>query len=337
MEKIKLAICMKDLEYQNRFVNCFMNHYKHQYEIHIFTNLDQLKKSMPLEYAVIITGEYSTEEMASFVERGEILLALTEDDSGDNPNCTEKYREVYKIEEQIRRLAVSNEKRNSLYKGIVKYQTTGIYSLTREQYQTPFAVLVAKLYSEEKKVLILDLQGYSGLRECDEEVRPMGLEDLLSIAITGKYSKGRILESIHHEAEFDYVSPVHNNLCLLEGTKELFTIIMDTLAKEFGYERFIINFGTLFSGQIEMMQQCEAFYFLSGNETETNWREETFYRELQNLEKEDLLRTLKKISIPDATKQENSWRSLVERWSWGQLGENVRHGMQKEYIDGTNV
>jgi len=70
MNKTKLAICMKDLEYQERFVNCFMNHYNHQYELHVFTSQDSLERINPAEYAVIITGEYSTEELAKFEKEG---------------------------------------------------------------------------------------------------------------------------------------------------------------------------------------------------------------------------------------------------------------------------
>ena len=337
MEKIKLAICMKDLEYQNRFVNCFMNHYKHQYEMHIFTNLNQLRKSMPREYAVIITGEYSTEEMASFVERGEILLNLTEDDFGDNQYSTKKYQEVYKTEAQIGHLVGGHDKSGALNKGSVKYKKIGIYSLTQTEYQTPFAVLLAKIYGEEKKVLVLDLQEYSGLREHDDMMGKMGLEDLLSSAMTGTSSKGRILEGIYREAGFDIVAPVHNSQCLIEGTDKLFTDIIELLAKELGYESFIINFGTLFPGQIELMQKCEEIYFLSEKENVLNWREEAFYKELNNLEKGDLEKRIKKISIPHISKQGEGWRSLVERWSWGHVGEMVRSKVEKEYVDGTTV
>ena len=60
---------MKDLEYQTRFVNCFINHYNHQYELHVFTALEQMETITPKEYAVIITGEYTTDEMLHFVEK----------------------------------------------------------------------------------------------------------------------------------------------------------------------------------------------------------------------------------------------------------------------------
>ena len=169
MKKTKLAICMKDLEYQKRFVNCFMNHYKHQYELHVFTNLEQLSSVDSLEYAVIITGEYNTNEIADFVERGKILLILAENLSETEDNqekdfvYTEKYQEVYKIADVIERLVAE-----SGYACAVRYPDTsceymGIYSLTQEQYQIPFAVLLGELYGTKQKVLILDLQSYSGI------------------------------------------------------------------------------------------------------------------------------------------------------------------------------
>ena len=321
---------MKDLEYQSRFVNCFMDHYKQQYELHVFTNLDLLKKSIPQEYAVILTGEYSTEEMTSFVERGEILLDLRENDAGDNRNSTEKYQEVYKIVEQIERLAVSDDKRTAVSQGGIKYKTTGVYSLSQESYQAPFVAMLAKIYGEEEKVLVLDLQSYSGLRE--EYVSTMGIEDLLSVAITGKYSKGRLLESIQHAPGFDYVGPAQNHCCSAEGTKELFANIVDILARELGYQRFVINFGITFSGQIEMMESCEELYLLTANET---WRENAFFKDLNKLEKEELLGNIKRISIPHGVKSDCSVGGLTERWCWGQLGETVKHMIQKEYENGT--
>ena len=314
---------MKDLEYQDRFVNCFMNHYRQLYEIHVFTNLDQLKKTKPHEYVVILTEEYSTEDMAGFVERGEILLNL------------EGYQEVYKIVEKIAHLVVSNDHGKDISKGVVSYQKTGIYSLTREQYQMPFAVLLAKIYSEEKKTLIIDLQGYSGFQNLEVAIGLSGLEDLLSVAMTGKYSKGRLLESIHQEDGFDFVAPVQNNQCLLEGSDDLFTEILNVLASELGYERFVINFGALFPGQVEMMQSCEELFLLSGSEKEGNWREESFYRQLNNLEKESLVKDIKKIIIPHTTKAEYEWRSLVDRWRFGAIGEMVRDMVKKEFLNGT--
>ena len=338
MNKPKLAICMKDLEYQARFVNCFMNHYKNMYELHVFTHLDQLKEENPLAYAVIITGEYTLEDMMNFVDRGEIILNLTEDfvEKKDalveNFICTEKYQEVYKIAELVE-LLVADKIRGQDSSFEKSYEIVGVFSLTQEAYQTPFAALLGKIYGEQQKVFVLDLQTYSGFRE--EDAFSMGLEDLLSAVTTGNHSKSRILECIRHEADWDYVCPVQNNQCLAEGSKELYDALIALLVQELGYQKIIINFGSAFLGQLDMMEQSQRIYWLCGKEP--GWREEAFSKELARLERGLLLQKLQKIEIPQISNREMSWRALLEKWNWGYMGEYLRGTLEQEVPRGAAV
>lgn len=329
---------MKDLEYQARFVNCFMNHYKNMYELHVFTHLDQLKEETPLVYAIIITGEYTLEDMMCFVERGEIILNLTEDfvEKKDalveNFVCTEKYQEVYKIAELVE-LLVADKIRGQDSSFEKSYEIVGVFSLTQEAYQTPFAALLGKIYGEQQKVFVLDLQTYSGFRE--EDASSMGLEDLLSAVTTGNHSKSRILECIRHEADWDYVCPVQNNQCLAEGSKELYDALIALLVQELGYQKIIINFGSAFLGQLDMMEQCQRIYWLCGKEP--GWREEAFSKELARLERGLLLQKLQKIEIPQISNREMSWRALLEKWNWGYMGEYLRGTLDQEVPRGAAV
>ena len=337
MNKTKLAICMKDLEYQSRFVNCFMNHYKNLYELHVFTRLEQLKEVVSFEYVVIITGEYTTEEMTYFVERGEKLLYLSECDLerenliADHCTYVEKFQEVYKIAEAIERL-VADCTPSSRENADAGYEKIGVYSLSQEMFQIPFAALLGKIYGECEKVLLLDLQNYSGLKEY--EVPSMGLEDLLSVVMTGNYSRSRILECIRHEADWDYVQPVQNNQWLAEGSKEMYEDLINLLVKELGYQKVIINFGTTFLGQLDMMEQCKQIYLLVKQETGALWREEAFTKELIRMERDVLLRKIKQIEIPSATVREKAWKPLVEKWIWGSFAECLRASITKEGLDG---
>ena len=329
---------MKDLEYQARFVNCFMNHYKNMYELHVFTHLDQLKEENPLVYAIIITGEYTLEDMMNFVERGEIILNLTEDfvEKKDalveNFICTEKYQEVYKIAELVELLVVDKIRgQDSSFEK--SYEIVGVFSLTQEAYQTPFAALLGKAYGEQQKVFVLDLQTYSGFRE--EDASSMGLEDLLSAVTTGNHSKSRILECIRHESDWDYVCPVQNNQCLAEGSKDLYDALIALLVQELGYQKIIINFGSAFLGQLDMMEQSQRIYWLCGKEP--GWREEAFSQELARLERGLLLQKLQKIEIPQISNREMSWRALLEKWNWGYIGEYLRGTLDQEVPRGAAV
>lgn len=341
MDKVKLAICMKDLEYQARFVNCLMNHYKHLYEVHVFTSLEELKMTKPLEYSVIITGEYSTEEMTNFVEGGEKLLYLTEEIETEKDSipekiiCTEKYQEVYKIAELIQRLTGDEIVSLRQHTETSDCKWVGIYSLSKEKYQIPVAVLLAEIFGEEEKVLLLDLQAHSGLMEKEEVY--MGLEDLLSVATTGKYSRGRLLECIGHESNWDYIYPAKNTECLAEGSLELYKTLIEILEKELKYQRIIINFGAVFQGQMKMMELCDSLFLLSGKGVEGNWRETGFFHELHRREQKQLLQKITRIDVPISPSESDSWRRTLEKWRWGSFAENIRQISSKERKNGTSL
>lgn len=336
MNKTKLAIYMNDLEYQNRFVSCFMNHYNRQYELHVFTDLDQLQKVSPKEYAVIITGECSTEEMENYVEKGRIILNLVEDYRGESEErdgnivCLEKYQEVYKIAEAIERFAADIVQANGGLFSNREYTCIGVYSLTQEMNQMPFAALLGTICGEKEKVLLLDLQGYSGLSPVEEGMGSMGLEDLLSTVTTGNYSRGRMLECIRHGANWDYVCPSQNMESLAEGTQELYGEMLRILVEELGYQKIIINFGTIFLGRMNMMEQCQTIYLLQGKEAGGAWREEAFFREAARRDKEVLLQRIKKVELPHSASRDGAWQSLVEKWNWTYIGEFLRQEFSKE-------
>ena len=334
---------MQDLEYQIRFVNCFMNHYNHQYELHVFTDKEQLLEANSKEYAVIITGEYSTKEMAKFVEKGEIVVCLIEDDGTsldafeENIVRVEKYQEVYHIAEILERLLVE---KISIYHDDSNSdgcRRIGVYSLNQEQYQIPFAALLGKILGANEKVLLIDLQQYSGLYFPEENKSSMGLEDLLSAMVTGNYSRGRLLECVLHEAEWDYVCAVHNNECLAEGSEELYESLIQLMAKELGYQTIILNFGSSFLGQIKMMENCQKVYLLGDKEQVESWREMAFFQQLSRHGRNEDKQYIHKIQIPPGANHENTWRSLVDKWNWSSFGETLRQGLGREAQSGKAV
>ena len=336
MKKVKIAICMSDLEYQARFVNCFMNHYNHQYELHVFTSLEQLHNVNVTEHTVIITGEFNTDEMTKVVETGQILLVLTEDlppntvQAQEGILYAEKYQEVYKIAEILERLVADQLPTQTGLWGKKECAYWGVYSLTQEQFQAPFVALLGKIIGAQEKVLVLDLQQYSGLGAQEEGMNSMGLEDLLSVVTTGNYSRGRILECIQHESEWDYVQVVHNSECLAEGTGPLYESLLEMMTRELGYEKIIINFGTAFLGQLEIMESCQKIFLLNGTSGSKNWREDAFFQEIQRMDKESLELKITKIEIPGVACRGESWKILAENWSWSTMGERLRQDISKE-------
>ncbi len=340
MNKVKLAICMQDLEYQARFVNCLMNHYKHQYEVHVFTDVEELKATNPQTYSCVIMDEYTIEDMANFVEEGVKLLCLAEAESGDEKSvserivCTGKYQEVYKITEVIEQMTDRDFKTRC---GNTVSKRTAVYSFSKEQLQTPLIALLAELYGEKERVLVLDLQPFSGFDEREDEEIHMGLEDILTIAMTGNYSRARLLESIGHMTNWDYIYPVRNTECLVEGNAKLYEVVLEMLEKELGYERILINFGAIFPGWLDILVQCEEIYFLVGKEKDRNWREHAFREELQRKNLDEVYRKVKYLEVSASSSVDCRWKSLVEKWRYSSLGERLRQSICREKSDGENM
>ena len=107
------------------------------------------------------------------------------------------------------------------------------------------------------------------------------------------------------------------------------------LVQELGYQKIIINFGSAFLGQLDMMEQSQRIYWLCGKEL--GWREEAFSKELARLERGLLLQKLQKIEIPQISNREMSWRALLEKWNWGYMGEYLRGTLDQEVPRGAAV
>ena len=66
--------------------------------------------------------------------------------------------------------------------------------------------------------------------------------------------------SIGHEQRWDFIYPVKNVSCLAEASGELYQKILDLIQTKKGYNRVIINLGSICSGMIEFMEKCQKIY-----------------------------------------------------------------------------
>lgn len=342
MKKIKLGICIGDEEYQKRFVKCWINHYKSQYELYVFKNLEEILVSEERKYEVILVEDVSVEQIEQLVKSYETIICLMEGEgsyevSRKNANIRylEKFQEVYKIESQVKQCAHTCEKSlGDLKSENSKNQIVGIYSLDCESYQIPFAAMAAMEFGEKANTLVISLQAFSGLL-VNEEINlenseNLGLEDLMAVATIGGYTEARLWGGIGHEQNWDYVYPAKNSECLAEVNREIYEGIINILIKELGYQVIILNFGTVFPGMFELMDRCDEFYFLVPKGNGTTWREMEFKKETIRRGKEDFFHRITRIEIPAFFGSNIEWKKLSHQWRWGNVGDRLRKHMWME-------
>ena len=326
MKKTKLAICMEDKEYQKRFLKCFMHHYEQIYEVHVFDSEEELtnveKEIFPV---LLLEGGCKKNEFSSVKQI--IKLADYNDEEFENKEklycVAEKFQEVYKIEQIIKHTLQEMgmlPNRIGRDSGIKKI---GVFSIEAEGAQLPFCKLLGEECGETEKVLLIDLQMFSGLGMEGIQEKHLTMENLLAAALSGDYTSNLLLGAIQSEKGWDDVYPVTNHQCLIEASKNIYDKMLQMLVEELGYQTILINFGIMFEGIYEWMENCDQFFFLcSSMEGETR-REMVFQQELKRQEKVELLERMIHLKVPPF--YEDITDQIVQQWRWSTLGDLVRN------------
>lgn len=334
MNKKELAICIGDEEYQNRFTNCLINHFKNQFRISIFTDMEELEQTKKSEYDILLLGDYAFEWAKAFGEEGHKVVFLGNEELGitkEAPNVflADKYQPVHKIVDNIFQITGMEEKALSerVRKKAKKY---GIYGLSNTQLQIPFAMTVSAILREKGSVLLLDLQENSGLTSFEEEEKPSGLEELLALTETGIYTKGRIVSAIGHLEYCDYVYPARNSQCLTEADATMYETMFRILEEEMDYDKIVINFGSRFQGFFEILDICETVYFLKQESVLGEGREQEFIQEMMQKGYENCVNKLEMIPLSDRGYAHLNGSQLIRLWQWGDMGDLLRKGVALE-------
>ena len=334
MAKKELAICIGDDEYQNRFTNCLINHFKNQFRISIFTSIEELEQTKKSAYDIILVGDYDFEWARSFGEDGYKVVFLGNEElgmTGETPNVflADKYQPVHKIVDNIFQITGMEEK--ALCEKVSKKTTKwGVYALSNTQLQVPFAMTVSAILREKGNVLLLDLQENSGLTALEEGEKPSGLEELLALAETGVYTKGRIVSAIGHSEYCDYVYPAKNSQCITEVDIAMYEKMFRILEEEMDYDRIVINFGSRFQGFFELLDKCENVYFLNQDSLLEQVREQEFIDEMMQKGYENYENKLIKIPLSDRGYAHLNCSQLIRLWQWGDMGDLLRREMVME-------
>ena len=209
MKKIRLGIYIEDSEYGDRLTCYFMNHYKDQLEIHMYTMKEQLEH-LEGEIDIMLSSE-----LDQWNNKYIPLIQIVEETpikSEEGIYFVEKYQEVNRIVEEILK-HVGGEVRDLTSEGSLIGQTRliSVYSLADNQYQMPFAMTLSSILSENEKVLLMDFQENSGLSRMLEQSVEHNLDELLVMAESGRYSTNRINSCIGRKHKLDYVYPIENS------------------------------------------------------------------------------------------------------------------------------
>ncbi len=338
MPKSRLIICIEDTEYERRFTNCLLNHYKDQFELHIYNTMEFLERTNPKSYDVAICAGCLEQILQMDNTKGIPILYLYDMDENISNDIrlevqlsfAEKYQSVNLIVDEVLKLIGNEVREISSYITSDKPQLLAVYSLSGSEFQLPFAVTLGSILGDRYKTLLVDLQENSGLTKMSSEKKESGLEDMLVMAESGKFSKTRMISCIGHLENFDYIYPPDNSECVCEISYSTYKTLFLMLTRELNYQLIIVNLGGRFNGFFEMISESQKLFLLVKNGGLVKWREMEFCRELEQKGHSDIQDKMEDVELPLIQNPGMDCERVVQQWKWDEFGNLIRTLLTKE-------
>ncbi len=332
MQKVKLAACIGDGEYRSRLMRCLLGYYSTKFELHVFSDGGQLLEESDQKYDVLLCADCPAEISRIAELRSEPILYLEDmqEESGAEETSkgrillVDKYQEIDCIVDEIMQ-QVSDEVKKVKEFGYLsgKKRIAAVYSLAENEYQLPFVVTLASILGEHERVLVVDMQENSGLSRMTD-LQVMGLEELIVMAESGKYTKKRLLSCIAHMEKMDFIYPAKNTECICEAGKAAHINMLQMLQQELDYDVILLNLGSRFVGFFEVLSQCREIYLMQNKSGLCRWREYEFVEEMEKKGYTGITDRITKVDIPIMTTPATSCERVIEQWKWGELGDMIR-------------
>lgn len=335
MRKVAMGIYIRDDEYAKRLVRYIMNHYSKQIDVYEYTAKKSLEELQDRSIDILL---YSGEEdgLVDIAIRPIVVLADLEEENTwqeeEGIHIVEKYQEVNKIIDEVL-VHVSSEVRQVKGSGqiIPKTQILGVYSLSENDYQLPFTATLGTIISESKKVIVIDVQENSGLKQLLNAQCEKGLEELVVMIENDRFSQAIFTECIVHQGSLDYIYPVINTDSLCEINSSTYIKILQFISQEMDYDSIIINFGARFPGFYEVLNNCTEIFLIQKQGGLGQWREYEFVEDIKERGYKRILDKVIKIEPPIVTMPVDNCSKVIEQWKWTEFGDMLR-GLSVEAV-----
>lgn len=334
MKKQVFAVCDLEAEYARNFMEYLNRKNTLPFEVQAFTSVESLISYAKETYVELLL--ISVDAMCAEVRELNIgkIVILTE---GNSPEELHAYAEVYKYQssaEIVREvMACYGEEKNlfAVQSPALKRKTEilGVYSPLGRCQKTSFAWTLGQILSEEKAVLYLNLEEYSGFEGLMQKSFSGTLSDLLYYA--KQRDPGviiRLNSMIQNVGRLDFIPPVQSPEDIRGTSWQDWEYLLQELLLHGSYETIIIDLGNGIEELFQLLDMCQFIYMPVCADPVSKCKLQQFENLLNVRGYSEILTKTVKMKLPlcsDETGNENYPESLV----WSPLGNYVRELLGK--------
>ncbi len=316
MEKICI-IYDDDEVYAKRLMSMLTESNMFSLAVWLFTDKDRLKENIEKnghDIEFIIVGQNTdVDTIKEMFDKKIIVLVENELTQAyevieDNVIAVYKYQSYYELIRKIMICVGCNN--NEVYSSNNKI--IGVYSLDLDEEKTLFALNMAKAYAVNKRVLYINLDEFSGLRQLLLDNGNMTLSEALYYY---RLNKGkvdeRILAGISSINGVDYIPPVISAEDITYVDTGQIMEFVQKLAKAGRYDVVVLDISRAVKKQWRMICECSEIYMITAGGYLSDKRMQDFEVYFIEAGMENILKSIRKIELQKdiGRLNEDFWRT----------------------------
>lgn len=337
MKRRILAVCDSESLYTYQLAEHFDQKKGISYEVHAFSGWQPLASFMeqyPVEVLLIEEDEVS-EELDPF--HIPVILILSGEKMSEQRHrfpTVYKYQAAAGIVGEVMNLI--GETAEELYPAVIgkqqKAEIIGVYSPVSNVGKTSFALTLGKIFSEEKSVLYINLEPYSGLGGLWEKEFRQDLTDLIYAVCQ---NSGAVIAKLNQMAEssgkLDYIPPAAVPLDLSEVVFSEWSSLLAAISNSGLYEVIVLDVGVQIS--LEVLKLCQIIYTPVRDKKLDRMKVEQYQNCIGLMGLDEVLEKTHFLTLPlpDAHNPDADLDSLV----WSGLGQFIKREILNRQAGGT--
>lgn len=282
----------------------------------LFTDKEKLmenivKNGHDIEF-VIIGQDKDINDIKEIFDK-KIIVLVEEDLTQDYQIISENVTALYKYQscyELVKKIMICVGYNNSNDYSNVKL--IGVYSLDLDEQKTLFSLNMAKAYAVNKRVLYINLDEFSGLKQLLPDTSGMTLSDALYYYRLNKENVGeRILAGISTKNGVDYLPPVINAEDITYIDTGQIMGFIQKLAKAGRYDVVVLDISQAIKQQWRMICECSKIYMITNGSYLSEKRMQDFELYFIQAGMENVLKSIQTVKLQKdiGRLNENFWRT----------------------------
>lgn len=334
MKKSIFAVCDLDASYACNLMEYLKEKRSTPFEVQAFTNVESLQnftKTHEIEILLISTRAMCNEIRDLPVNRTIILS------EGEQIQDLEEYPFVYKyqssdqlISEVMEHYAVGRPQVHVFTRNIHPTKLLAVYSPVGRARKTSFALALGEIMAENKKVLYLNFEEFSGFERLFQTSYRSDLSDLIYFARQKEggliYKLNSMIQTFH---ELQYIPPVVSPADIRDVSGAEWMELLQEIVAYCDYDAIILDLSEQVDDLFRILAVCDRIYMPVHDDMFSQAKLMQYEKLLAMLDEGDILEKTTRLHLPVQILQKEN-ENLIQQLVWGAMGDFVRRLLWEE-------